>query len=89
MTLDAPTRLTIATSLVLGVTIVATGLQMIYAEVLSALRRDPHALAAGEWWRLFTPLFVHSDGWAQIITNLMALRWSARWSSGCLAAGAG
>jgi rhomboid protease GluP len=71
--LDAPARLTIATNVVLCVTIIATGLQMIYPEVLSALRRDPDALAAGEWWRMVTPLFVHADGWVQIIANLIGI----------------
>jgi rhomboid protease GluP len=66
-------RFPIATSVVLCITIVVTGLQLIYPQVLSALRRNPDALAAGEWWRMVTPLFVHSDGWVQIITNLVGI----------------
>jgi len=71
--LDIPARFPIATIVVLSITIVVTGLQMIYPEVLSALRRNPTALAAGEWWRMVTPLFVHSDGWVQIIVNLIGI----------------
>jgi membrane associated rhomboid family serine protease len=66
-------RLPIATVVVLGITASATSMQMIYPEVLAALRRNPEALAAGEWWRMVTPLFVHSDGWVQIIVNLVGI----------------
>jgi membrane associated rhomboid family serine protease len=37
--------------------------------VLGALRRDPAALASGQWWRLLTPLLVRTDGW--LILGLM------------------
>src|SRR5215213_891616 len=66
-------RFPIATAAVLSITIVITGLQLIYPAVLDALRRNPVALAAGEWWRLITPLFVHSDGWVQIVFNLVGI----------------
>jgi len=71
--LDASARFPIATLAVLSITIVSTGLQMLDPQVLSALRRNPAALAAGEWWRMITPLFVHSDGWVQIIVNLIGI----------------
>ena len=32
-----------------------------------ALWRDPDALAAGQWWRLVTALFVQNDLWWQIV----------------------
>ncbi len=70
---NAQTRFPIATIVILGITAVATGLQLIYPEVLSALRRNPAALAAGEWWRMVTPLFVHADGWVQILVNLVGI----------------
>jgi len=41
--------------------------------VLDALRRDPAALRRGEWWRVLSPLLVQSDGWAQIVANLVFL----------------
>ncbi|MEO7912597.1 MAG: rhomboid family intramembrane serine protease [Roseiflexaceae bacterium] len=66
-------RFPIATIIILSITIVATGRQMICPELLSALRRTPDALAAGEWWRMITPLFVHSHGWVQIIVNLIGI----------------
>src|SRR5438874_8530661 len=66
-------RLPIATVVVLGITAIATGLQLIFPRILGALRRDPSALAAGEWWRMITPLFVHSDGWVQIILNMVGI----------------
>jgi rhomboid protease GluP len=71
--LASAARFPIATTIVLGITVVATGLQMLYPGVLAALRRNPDALRAGEWWRMATPLFVHSDGWVQIITNLIGI----------------
>jgi membrane associated rhomboid family serine protease len=66
-------RFPIATTVVLSITIIVTGLQLIYPQVLIALRRNPGALVAGEWWRMVTPLFVHSDGWVQIIVNLLGI----------------
>jgi membrane associated rhomboid family serine protease len=70
---DAQARFPIATIGILSITGITTGLQLIYPEVLSALRRDPVALASGEWWRMVTPLFVHSDGWLKIIVNLLGI----------------
>jgi membrane associated rhomboid family serine protease len=55
------------------ITSIITGLQFIYPEVLSALRRHPGALSTGEWWYLITPLFVHSDGWPQFLFNMASL----------------
>jgi len=51
------------TTAVLAVTIFVTLLQSIFPQVLELLKRRPGCLAAGEWWRIISPLFVHSMGW--------------------------
>jgi membrane associated rhomboid family serine protease len=51
------------TVLIVGVTAVIASLGLVDPAVLSALRRDPGALAAGQWWRLLTPLLVRADSW--------------------------
>jgi len=66
-------HLPIVTIAVLVITAIITGLQFIYPVVLSTLRRNPTALAAGEWWRMITPLFVHTDGWPQFIINSLGI----------------
>jgi rhomboid protease GluP len=53
---------------VLAVTAVVTLLQFPFPAVRLALWRDPHALAAGQVWRLVTPLLVQYDAWWQIVT---------------------
>jgi membrane associated rhomboid family serine protease len=50
-----------------------TALALLYPNLLSLLEREPQALARHEWWRLFTPLLVHSDGWRQICFNFPAI----------------
>jgi rhomboid protease GluP len=62
-----PRRWPIATVSVLAVTTVLTVLQFPFPELRLALWRDPHALAAGQWWRLVTPLFVQYDAVWQIV----------------------
>jgi len=59
----------IATISVLTVTGVVTALQYSYPSLLPLLQRTPSALVLCQWWRLFTPLFVHSDGLRQIAFN--------------------
>lgn len=66
-------QLPISTISVLAVTSIVTGLQFVYPVVLSTLRRDPAALAAGQWWRLLSPLLVHSDGWPQFLFNIAGI----------------
>src|SRR6188508_2713496 len=61
------------TSAVLLITGVTTALQFAYPPVLGALCRDRDGLWAGEWWRLFTPLLVHDEGWRQIAFNFLAI----------------
>jgi rhomboid protease GluP len=62
-----PRRWPIATVSVLVVTVVLTVLQFPFPQVRLALWRDPNALAAGQWWRLVTPLFVQNDAVWQIV----------------------
>jgi rhomboid protease GluP len=62
-----------ATISVLLATAAITGLQFPFPAILSAVRRMPGALSRGEWWRLITPLFVHPDGWSQIVFNFVAI----------------
>jgi rhomboid protease GluP len=66
-------RVPAATVSLLAITALVTTSQFIFPAVLSALRRDPEALRAGQWWRLITPLFVHAEGWAQIVFNFTAI----------------
>ncbi len=58
---------------ILVISSIFTGAQFRYPQVLGVLRRDPVAFAAGEWWRLLTPLLVHADGWVAFVSNSMAI----------------
>ena len=53
----------------IGVTAIISILQLIHPELLSAWQRDPYAVRSGEWWRLFTALFVQPGGLSQILAN--------------------
>jgi rhomboid protease GluP len=59
----------VAAMLIIGVTVLITGLQFIFPEVLTEFRRNREALLAGEWWRMVTPLFVQAHGWWQCCLN--------------------
>lgn len=61
------------TTAVWAVIAACAGLQYLVPGMAEALRRDHHALAAGQWWRMITPLLVQTDGAAQIAVNLVAL----------------
>ncbi|MBS4219491.1 rhomboid family intramembrane serine protease [Bacillus sp. FJAT-49711] len=61
------------TSGVIAVTSVMTILQFVFPEILFSLRRDPINFANGEWWRIITPLLVHSDGWIQYLFNIVCI----------------
>jgi membrane associated rhomboid family serine protease len=54
-------------------TAVATAAQFVQPAVLLALERTPEALHQHQYWRLLTPLLVHSDGWKQITFNFPAI----------------
>jgi membrane associated rhomboid family serine protease len=60
----------IATMLVLGVTTIVTIVQFLHPDSLNVFGRRPGALAAGEWWRVVSPLFVHSRGLPHLLFNL-------------------
>jgi membrane associated rhomboid family serine protease len=62
-------RLPVFSMLVIGATVVISGLQFVYPELLAALRRDPDAIRAGELWRFFTALFVQPGGIGQCLAN--------------------
>jgi rhomboid protease GluP len=66
-------RQPIATMSVLAVTGILTAMQYCYPSLLPLLQRTPSALVLHQWWRLFTPLFVHSDGLRQIAFNFSAI----------------
>lgn len=60
----------IVTMAVLGVTALVTIAQFVWPQVLEYLRRTPDALRSGQWWRTFSPLFVHAHGWPHLLFNL-------------------
>jgi rhomboid protease GluP len=66
-------RMPVATISVLAVTGILTALEFVDPSLLPLLQRTPSALALHQWWRLFTPLFVHSDGPRQIAFNFPAI----------------
>ncbi|MEU1630500.1 rhomboid family intramembrane serine protease [Streptomyces sp. NPDC020096] len=61
------------TSMVLVVTVVMVVLQYAVPGLADHLMRRPGALADGQWWRVFTALFVQSSGAVQIAINLPSL----------------
>src|SRR5262249_27568088 len=63
----------VATLTLLIITGLLTSLQFVLPEMLTALRRNPEALRADEWWRVISPLFVHAEGWPQILFNFTAI----------------
>ncbi|NRT70176.1 hypothetical protein [Clostridium beijerinckii] len=52
-------KITIAIALITSIVTIS---QFVNPQVLSILRRNPESLLSGQWWRIITPLLVHSDG---------------------------
>ncbi len=63
----------VLTAVVLGTTVLCTALRFVIPGLLPAVRRNPDALAAGEWWRLVTPLFVQADPWWATLTVFVGI----------------
>lgn len=61
------------TSLIFLLTAIITGLQFFFPSLTSVLERTPEVLAARQWWRLITPVFINPDGWRQIIFNFLGI----------------
>ena len=69
MTKQAPGVITI-----LGINVVVFILQQLIPGLTSELSMQPFAIAAGEWWRLFTPMIVHDpDFTLHILMNSFVL----------------
>jgi membrane associated rhomboid family serine protease len=66
-------RIPLATLVTLAVTAPFSVLQFPFPVLLASLRRDPGGLAAGQWWRLVTPLVVQDGGVLGTISNLAFL----------------
>jgi rhomboid protease GluP len=60
------------TAIVVVGTVFLTGLALRFPQIEAALGRTP-AIRAGEWWRLLTPIFINTHGWAQFVSNVLAL----------------
>ena len=68
-----PKKFPVATLVVLVITGIITSMQLVYPWLLPLLERSPGAISRHEYWRLFTPMFVHSGGWRQICFNFPAI----------------
>lgn len=62
-----------ATTVVLAAVLVMIGLQYGVHGLSEHLMRQPDALHDGQWWRVFTALFIQSSGLLQIVINVPAL----------------
>lgn len=47
--------------------------QLVHPGLLQTLRRDPSALAAGQWWRVATPLVVQDPPWQWAVLGPLTL----------------
>lgn len=56
-----------------GIALAAAVCQYAIGGMVQALERAPGGLPDGQWWRLVTPVLVQTDGWYQIVSNLVTL----------------
>lgn len=67
-------RFPILTILIISVTAVGAAAQLSNPQVFYALRRDPDALAAGQWWRAFSSLVVlDGEVWSHFMLDTLGL----------------
>ena len=66
-------RIPLLTLVVSLLTVAGFALQLLEPGALEALQRNSSAIAAGQWWRLLTTLFVQDGGWAGFLSNLAGL----------------
>lgn len=62
-----------ATTVVLVTMLAMIALQYTVPGLADHLMRQPDALQDGQWWRVFTALFIQSSGLVQIVVNVPAL----------------
>jgi rhomboid protease GluP len=65
--------LPLATSIIVLLTTGFMVAQALDPSVLEALRRTPAAFSQGEYWRVITPMVVHSGGWPHYAVNMIGL----------------
>lgn len=58
-----------ASTAIITVTALVTGLSFADPDLLALLRRDTESLLAGEVWRVITPLFIQAYGLVQVVLN--------------------
>jgi hypothetical protein len=56
---------------ILSSTMIVSTLQFIFPEIIPALNRNGDALRAGEFWRLFSPLFIQPFGIRHCVINFV------------------
>ena len=64
-----------ATVVAMAILVASLLAQTIDPELLDALRRDPAALADGQWWRVATPLLVQEAGPLSALILIIFLGW--------------
>jgi membrane associated rhomboid family serine protease len=59
---------------ILGINVVVFVFQQLVPDLTNRFAMNPIAIASGEWWRLFTPMIVHSPDFAfHIVMNSLVL----------------